>query len=89
MRRLPRILLNAATALSALLCVATMLLWGRGLFAQDTLRFVYNGHFCIATSFPHHLNLVVQHDAYGNDAPTELATGAEPLDFSWQFFRVG
>jgi hypothetical protein len=89
MRRAVRILLNAATAVSLVLCAATVAVWCRSLFAQDTLRFVYKGHFCIATSFPHHLNLVVQHNAYGSDAPTELITGAEPLSFSWLFLRIG
>jgi hypothetical protein len=35
-RRLPRILLNAATASSLLLCVITLLLWGRSYFVADT-----------------------------------------------------
>jgi hypothetical protein len=71
MRRAVRILLNAATAVSLVLCAATVAVWCRSLFAQDTLRFV------------------VQHNAYGSDAPTELITGAEPLSFSWLFLRIG
>jgi hypothetical protein len=40
MRRLPRILLNAATAVSLVLCVATVVLGVRGIWASDVFGWV-------------------------------------------------
>jgi hypothetical protein len=50
MRRLPRILLNAATALSLVLCVATVALWVRSYRLADVVGWTGRDRVAVATS---------------------------------------
>ena len=73
---------------SLALFAGSLLLWARSLFAQDAVQFTVFDHFCILSSYPHHLHVLVQRDNYAHDAPLDAIFGSTPLSPRLEFLEI-
>src|ERR1044071_6188179 len=70
------------------LFAAVIVIWVRGLFAQDRIFFSLFDHYVVLTSYPHHATILVQRNAYGHDASFSVALGAEPYAPRMRFLEL-
>jgi hypothetical protein len=80
--------LKLAAWVSLALLLTSAAVWTRGLFAQDSVQFSLFNHFCIVSSYPHHLHLLVQRDDYAHNAPLDWIFGSRPLAPRLEFLEI-